>query len=232
MILRVLTRPLWSLPSRFGKSGCSASLLAPNPSAVCPAGSPSLLGHTRCSHQPLPRDTPRSATAGPSPASLPPTAALRSLRPRQVPSQCQCRENSLPAFSALSFRSPVLGCRMPGLRGRGRLFFSLAGASTSPAGKRPCPHLSDILLIFFSPFSDIRPLRARSHSLAVPCSQHLVRSGHRASPAPPRVAIVLISKPLFPMFLSASPEDLLSISSLFFISKVFLADYWPSMSVP
>lgn len=111
VILRVLARPLWSLPSRFGKSGCSASLLAPNPSAVCPAGLPSLLGHTHCSHQPLPRDTPRSATACPSPASLPPTAALRSLRPRQVPSRCQCRENSLPAFSALSFRSPVLGCR-------------------------------------------------------------------------------------------------------------------------
>lgn len=71
--------------------------------------------------------------------------------------------------------------------------------STSPAGKRPCPHLSDILLIFFSPFSDIRPLRARSRSLAVPRSQHLVRSGHRgASPAPPRVAIVVISNPPLP----------------------------------
>lgn len=84
--------------------------MLPDPSAVSPAGSPSLLGHTRCSRQPLPRDTPRSATAGPSPISLPPTAALRSQRPQQVPSRCQCRENSLPAFSALF---PIACSRMP-----------------------------------------------------------------------------------------------------------------------
>lgn len=170
------SQPLSGLPRQLAQPPGPHSLLT----SATSQGHPSL-----CHCVPVPR-LPAPHRGSAQPAS------------RQVPSRCQCRENSLPAFSALSFRLPVLGCRMPGLRGRGRLFFSLAGASTSPAGKRPCPHLSDILLIFFSPFSDIRPLRARSHSLAIPRSQHLVRSGHRASPAPPRVAIVVISNPPLP----------------------------------
>lgn len=166
VILRVLARPLWSLPSRFGKSGCSPSLLAPQPlsglprrlvqppgphslltSAFCP---PTLLatsqGHPSLCHRgPVPRlPAPHRGSAQPaSPAS-----------PFSVPVPGEQSSRFLrPLF-------PITFSWMPGLRGRGRLFFSLAGASTSPAGKRPCPHLSDILLIFFSPFSDIRPLRA------------------------------------------------------------------------
>lgn len=109
VILRVLARPLWSLPSRFGKSGCSPSLLAPQPlsglprrlvqppgphslltSAFCP---PTLLatsqGHPSLCHRgPVPRlPAPHRGSAQPaSPASpfsvpVPGEQSSRFLRP-------------------------------------------------------------------------------------------------------------------------------------------------------
>lgn len=101
MILRVLTRPLWSLPSRFGKSGCSASLLAPRPLSglprrlAQPPGPHSLLtsatsqGHPSLCHRgPVPHlPAPHRGSAQPaSPASpfsvpVPGEQSSRFLRP-------------------------------------------------------------------------------------------------------------------------------------------------------
>lgn len=154
------SQPLSGLPRRLAQPPGPHSLLT----SATSQGHPSLCHRGPVPHLPAPHRGSAQPASPASPFSVP------------VPGE-QSSRFLRPLF-------PIACSRMPGLRGRGQLFFSLAGASTSPAGKRPCPHLSDILLIFFSPFSDIRPLRARSRSLAIPRSQHLVRSGHRASPRP------------------------------------------------
>lgn len=166
------SQPLSGLPRRLAQPPGPHSLLT----SATSQGHPSLCHRVPIPHLPAPHRGSAQPASPASPFSVP------------VPGE-QSSRFLRPLFPITCSRMPDAGLA----RTRTALLLPRWGFHVT-CWEAPCPHLSDILLIFFSPFSDIRPLRARSRSLAVPRSQHLVRSGHRASPAPPRVAIVVISK--------------------------------------